>query len=196
MNAGDLKDAVAAYLNRDNMQDAHFAAMVGSAHSKIQRALKEHTRNRVRAAYEQAAGDAFLPLPTDLIQIIGLYKDGVQLNQYPSNSREIADFFGNCFIQQGTCLELFPTPEAVTEYRLDYYAMLGSIDTANEFSTNWVLTYYPDIYIYAVLSEAAIFYRDDSRYQPWTAEFVQRVSELNDQGWGQNLTTLPQVSVS
>lgn len=44
--------------------------------------------------------------------------------------------------------------------------------------TNWLLTSYPDIYLYGSLLEAAPYIKDDARIPLWKAELDSRISEV------------------
>jgi hypothetical protein len=48
----------------------------------------------------------------------------------------------------------------------------------NDSSTNWLLTAYPDTYLYAALVESAPYLRDDERVALWRAELDRRIAEV------------------
>lgn len=54
-----------------------------------------------------------------------------------------------------------------------YYKEISDLQTN---STNWLLTSHPDLYLFAVLTEAALFIQDDSRIPLW----AERASVLLD----------------
>lgn len=191
----ELFTAVKAYLGRDNLPQNDFNAMLASAEGEIQRALMEHPRNLSRGTFTQLANDAFLPLPVDLLGLVGLYLGGVPVPQFPAEMREEAKIAGG-FIQKGACLELFPTPVEDTDYRLDYQAMVPPLVPAESASTNWVLMFHADVYLYGVLHEAAIYLRDDEKLQTWGGEFARRLDELERQGWGQGFGTIPTIRMA
>lgn len=47
-------------------------------------------------------------------------------------------------------------------------------------STNWLLTNYPDIYLYGSLAEAAPYIKDDSRIAIWSGLYMQAVQQANE----------------
>jgi len=190
----ELFSAVKVYLDRPNLPQADFNALLPGVEGELQRALVEHPRNISRGSYTQLAGDAFLPLPVNLVALIGLYLNSVPLAQFPADMREAAAEEGG-FIQKGACLELFPAPTSDTIFRMDYHATLPVLDPLTSASTNWVLTLYPDLYIYGCLREAAIYLRDDQRLGIWGAEFGRRITSLVQQGWGQGWATPPKIRV-
>lgn len=47
-------------------------------------------------------------------------------------------------------------------------------------STNWLLTNYPDIYLYGSLAEAAPYIKDDARIGIWQSLYAQAVGQANE----------------
>lgn len=47
-------------------------------------------------------------------------------------------------------------------------------------TTNWLLTNYPDVYLYGSLVEAALFWRDKDLFAIWKAMFDEAMTELNE----------------
>lgn len=47
-------------------------------------------------------------------------------------------------------------------------------------TTNWLLTNYPDIYLYGALSEAAPYIKDDARIGIWQSLYGQAVQQANE----------------
>lgn len=93
------------------------------------------------------------PLPADFAELIGAY-DGygrefvlqpiqaVQPTQYSFIAIDGANLLGND-----------------REYRVQYYATIPTLTTSLT-TTNWLLTKYPEIYLYGVATEAAKWLRD------------------------------------
>lgn len=188
----ELAAAVKAYLDRPDLPAADMNNMILGAEGDIARALVEHPRNITRGQFTQLADDPFLPLPVNLMQLIGVYCNGVPLQQFAANMREKAAALGG-FIDKGGCYELFPTPVEDTLYRLDFYAQVPPLVPTESASTNWVLSFHPDVYLYGVLREAAIYLRDEQRLQAWGGEFARRLDALVGQGYAQNWSTPPRI---
>ena len=62
-----------------------------------------------------------------------------------------------------------------TSYRLRYYKKLSLAADA----TNWLMTKYPDAYVYASLFAAAPYIKDDARVQLWGQLLSAAVDEIN-----------------
>lgn len=189
MNRGEIITTVRDYLNRPNLSTTSLASMIAAVEGELNRALREHPRNRRRTTYTQAAGNEILPLPMDLAQLVTLRTGNVTLRQFPDDARDAAIANQNAYIVRGDCVELFPAPASDTEFALDYVAFLRPL--AADADTNWVSLYFSDLYLYGVLKEAAVYLKDDQRLQLWQAEFLRRVDGVMAQGWNQNIATAP-----
>jgi len=82
----------------------------------------------------------------------------------------------NYFSVVGDELHLDPVPDAVYELEMYYYAFSALSDTN---TTNWLLTYYPDIYIYGTLLEAEAYLMNDPRLPIWKQAFDEALKQLN-----------------
>jgi hypothetical protein len=191
MNRGEIVAQVKEYLNRPNLSTTSVASMIAAVEGELNRALREHPRNRRRTSYVQPAGNAILPLPSDLAQIITLRVGSVTLRQFPDDARDMAAATQNSFIARGDCAELFPAPASDTEFFLDYASFLRPLQ--GDADSNWVSTYFADLYLYGALKEAAVYLKDDQRLQLWQGEFLRRLDGVVAQGWGQNIATAPQI---
>jgi hypothetical protein len=192
MNRGEIVALVKEYLNRPNLSTTSVASMIASVEGELNRSLREHPRNRRRTTYTQPAGNAILPLPADLAQLITLRAGSVTLRQFPDDARDAATAYQNSFIARGDCVELFPAPASDTEFALDYVAFLRPLQGDADF--NWVSTYYADLYLYGALKEAAVYLKDDQRLAQWQQEFLRRLDGVEAQGWNQNIATVPRLS--
>lgn len=189
MTKTDLINAVRDYLNRPNLSDATINSWFSIVNGELNVALREHPRNMVRANFTQPAGSSLLPLPENVIGITRLVSGNTPWTQFPTSAMADADAAGNAFIERGTCLELYPAPAADTEFYLDYYAAITPF--TDDYSSNWVSLYFPDVYLYGALKEAAVWLKDDQRLALWQQEFRRRLDDLAAQGWNQNVAAAP-----
>ena len=74
--------------------------------------------------------------------------------------------------------EVFPSPDSAYSADLLYYAKVPTLTDAAP--TNWLLTNYPDIYLYGALIHSAPFLKEDERAQTWAALYSSAVSRVND----------------
>lgn len=71
-------------------------------------------------------------------------------------------------------LALSPTPDTSYAAEIVYEAELPALSAG----VNWLLQYYPDVYLYGTLVEAATYLRDDDRVPGWTARFQEALAQL------------------
>ena len=87
-----------------------------------------------------------------------------------------------------------PTPSAVQTLEVIYYeqpALLG-----DDFQSNWLTEYAPEVLLYASLLEATPFLKNDERGQMWQALYDRSAQALNGQDLGRILDRSAQRSES
>lgn len=87
-----------------------------------------------------------------------------------------------------------PTPSAVQTLEVIYYeqpALLG-----DDFQSNWLTEYAPEVLLYASLLEATPFLKNDERVQMWQALYDRSAQALNGQDIGRILDRSAQRSES
>lgn len=70
-----------------------------------------------------------------------------------------------------------PTPNADSTLEVLYYEQPRFLD--DEFQTNWITEYAPDLLLYATLLEAAPFLKNDERIPMWQALYDRAAQALN-----------------
>lgn len=150
----ELVIAVGEYLNRADLVDV-MPRFVAMAEAKLNRRLRD--RRMLVAATLTPDANGVCPLPADYIEA-----ETVQANTAPPKIIEAAagryaaryDVSGppQVYTIVGSTLRLAPISE--TTVNLTYFGKLPALETAQ---TNWLLETYPEIYLYAVVYEAAIY---------------------------------------
>ena len=74
-------------------------------------------------------------------------------------------------------IELYPVPDTGYEVSMQYYARVPALTDSD--SQNWILTEYPDVYLYGALIHAAPYLLDDSRLNVWATLYQNAVQALN-----------------
>jgi len=85
---------------------------------------------------------------------------------------------------------IVPTPNAASTMEILYYeqpALLG-----DDFQSNWLTEYAPDVLLYAALLEAAPFLKNDERVAMWTGMYDRAAQALN----GEDLSKIMDRSAS
>lgn len=168
--------------------------LIKRAESKINR--KTRLREAEQLAfldYTAAATDRYLALPSksdagQYVELLNLRHkvataadSTYQPTQYVEPSR-ITDYYET----QSDNGKLYYTLRDQIEFNrnvsTDHTIMMHFIkawDLATD-STNWLLTNYPDAYLYGALAETALFWKEDQRVVLWKALFDQALDELNE----------------
>jgi len=73
-------------------------------------------------------------------------------------------------------LLLAPTPDGSYTAQFWYKAGIAVLSDTN--TTNWLLTNYPNLYLYAALLESAPYLRDDERILLWQGMYDDGVNRL------------------
>lgn len=82
------------------------------------------------------------------------------------------------FAVMGRNFEFAPIPSSTTSVDCTYYQ---KIPTLASNSTNWLLTNFPDLYLYTALMHAAPFLKDDARTQLFNSMLSQQISQAVQQ---------------
>lgn len=93
----------------------------------------------------------------------------------------------NWFTIFGSELEVLPSPNANYLIEMVYRQNIPALNTTPTINgilqplitTNWLLTFAPDAYLYGTLMEAAPYLRDDDRISVWKAGVDGVIAELN-----------------
>lgn len=76
----------------------------------------------------------------------------------------------------GDEIYLRPIPDGVYTLTLNYFKTITALSDAN--TTNWVLTNYPDVYLFGTLAQYGLFSRKLDVIQAWQPKFEAEVDKL------------------
>lgn len=85
------------------------------------------------------------------------------------------------FTVVGSNLELAPIPDAVYSLELTYQQRIPSLSVGSP--TNWLLTSWPNAYLYAALLAATPFIMNDARIAVWAQLYSQTIESINGVDW-------------
>lgn len=181
-NYGELKTAIADFLNRDDLT-AVIPTFVALCESQVARDLR-HWRQESRVS--TTLNERFENLPTDWLEGIHMYlSDGAQV-EYASIA-EIGrqkvltnDTAGKprLFTLNSGQIEFFPAPDASYDLTMVYYARIPTMSA--DADANWLMTYYPDVYLYGSLLQSAPYLAEDARITVWAQLYGAAVKNLGD----------------
>jgi len=181
-NYGELKTAIADFLNRDDLTSV-IPTFVALAESQIARDLR-HWRQERRVT--TTLDERFENLPTDWIEGIHLYlSDGSQI-EYAS----VAEIGRQKVLTNDTAgkprlytinsgqIEFYPAPDDEYTLTMVYYARIPAF--AIDADDNWLLSNYPDVYLYGSLLQSAPYLAEDARIAVWAQLYGASVKNLGD----------------
>jgi hypothetical protein len=186
-NYGQLKTAVADWLNRDDLTLV-IPTFIDLAHAKLNRRL------RVREMIQRSTAsitDQFSNLPSDFLEL-----RNIQLNVTIPKSLEYVTIeqmdqergLGNTarepvyYTLMGSTIEVFPTPDQSYTLELAYYQDIPTLSA--DADTNWLLTKAPDVYLYGALLQAAPYLKDAEETGLWLQAHDMVVAELEKEDLG------------
>ena len=167
----ELKTAVANWLDRSDLTD-RIPEFIALAEARHRREFKIR-RMETRVTANTIADTEFYTLPDNYVAM-----RNIQLNTDPKTALEYLtpeqmdrvrggsttgkpkaySIIGNTF-------QLRPIPDSVYEIEMLYYKYFTGLSDSN--TTNDMLTYHPDAYLYAVLLEAEPYLQNDKRIALW-----------------------------
>ena len=177
-----LKATIADYLNRDDLTSI-IPSFISIAEAKFNRKL------RVRQMVKRATATldtAFFAFPSDFLQA-----KEFQLNTNPITYLEfITEKQGDLLRQDsfiaagqpkyytivGTQLEVIATPDSSYTGELSYYGKIPALSDSN--TSNWLLAYAPDLYLYGALVEATPYLKDDERLATWSTLYTNSLGDI------------------
>jgi hypothetical protein len=184
-NYTNLQTTIADTLNRDDLTSV-IPTFVSLAESQMSRDVR-HWRMETRSSGVQDAGDAYMQVPADWVETvrfsvtdggtspIALIDSTTMAEQRAINS----DQYGtpSSYTLEAGQFHLYPTPIAETNVELIYIAKVPDLATN---STNWLLSYAPDVYLYGSLLHSAPYLQDDARVAVWAQLYSAGVTRLNE----------------
>lgn len=171
----DLQAAVIAWLHRDDLA-AVVPDFIALAESRMNRALR--VRQQVTTTtLSTVAGTATVALPASWLEFesLRLVTPNWQVEHLPRGQFVDAHPTSDTgapthYVIDGSNIVLGPKPDAVYSIEAVYFAAVPALSGGNP--TNWLLTAWPNLYLFAALSESAPFIGQDERVQVWEAKYA------------------------
>lgn len=174
-----LKTAVANWLHRSDLTD-RIPDFISLAESRINRLIP--TRGtEVETTLTATSGSAFINLPADFNTPVALWLEAwtprkLLVLVHPINLpyMPISSYPTYWMLLQN---QIKFDRLANDNFNLTFrYIVLSNL--SNAAPTNYILTNYPDLYLYATLIEAAPFIRDNETTQMWETRFYKARDEV------------------
>jgi len=78
----------------------------------------------------------------------------------------------------GQQIEVYPSPDSSTTIEIAYYRTILGLSSSN--TTNWLIEYHPDAYLYGCLKQAGPYLGDQAVTTTFNAYFEQAVKQIID----------------
>lgn len=178
----ELKSAVADWLLRDDL-----TAVLPSFISLAEAGLNRQARHwRMEKRSTATLDSQYSALPADFLQPIRLsLTSGTTFELELASQADIVDMRSLAANNTGRPryyaltageIEVFPTPGDNYTLELAYVARVPALSDSN--ADNWLLTYYPDAYLYGTLLQAAPYLKDDERVGLWKSMYDGAVAGI------------------
>lgn len=179
----ELKAAIANWLDRDDLTSV-IDDFISLTEADIDRKIR-HWKMEKRATVQ--LDDQYSRVPTDWLESIRFYISGGQTYELRQASHadminrrmSAANVAGRpqYFTMSDGAFEVFPTPDAAYTAELLYYSKTPALSDSN--TSNWLLEYAPDVYLYGSLVHSAPYLADDQRIQIWASLYQSATDNVN-----------------
>jgi len=170
----ELKTAVASWLNRSDLT-SEIADFVTLGEARIYRELRI---SAMETALSSAISSGVVAVPSDYVALKHAYVDGAPTRQllraepgfiyakYPSRA---ATGKPSYIAREGSNFIFGPYPDSNYTIKGIYYKRLPALSDSN--TTNWFTSNAPDLLLYACLTAAEPFIKNDQRLIVWESMY-------------------------
>ena len=182
----ELQSNVTDFLNRDDLASVT-PTFISLAEADMQRQVR-HWRQEKRSTAE--LDTQYSAIPADFLEAIRFYITSGEsrplelISQFQLLDRKYqrANTSGEPAYYAITAgeIEIFPAPAGTYTAELYYNARIEPLSNSN--TSNWMLEYFPDAYLYGSLIHSAPYLKDDARLQIWAALYQSAIDAINMSG--------------
>ena len=183
-NYSELKSAIADWLDRTDLTDS-IPDFITLAETRHRRDFKIR-RMETRVTANTVADTEYYTLPDNFVAM-----RNIQLNTDPKTALEYLTpeqmdriYAGSnkgkpkAYSIIGDNIQLRPLPDSAYEIEMLYYKYFTPLSDSN--TTNDMLTYHPDAYLYGALVEAEPYLQNDKRIQTWASFYDRAKKDIID----------------
>ena len=178
----ELKSSIANWLNRDDLT-AVIPDFISLAEGDMNRQIR-HWRMEKRAT--ATLDSRYTQIPPGFIEGVRFHLDvderpidlltPLALQQRRLGNADTAGRPQFYSIIAGQ-IEIWPTPDASYTGEMYYYERITPL--GDDATSNWVLEYYPDVYLYGALMHSAPYLSDDQRTTVWASLYKNAIDGIN-----------------
>jgi len=179
----ELKASIADFLNRDDLTSV-IPDFISLAESNLNMTVR-HWRQEKRSTAE--IDTQYSAIPADFLEVIsfhissGDYRSLELISQAEMQDRRYksGDTSGKPAFYAITAgeIEVYPTPDGTYDAELYYYSRITALSASN--TSNWLLEYFPEAYLYGSLLHSAPYLKDDERVQVWASLYANAINAIN-----------------
>ena len=184
----DLKASVADWLHRADLS-AIIPDLITIAEMRMNSDVVSRDMEATTTLYT-VAGQKTVAMPTDVVESRRLMissTDPKRLLDYISPEKLVQNYpystqtMPEVYAVIGNNFELAPVPDAVYTLEYTYRQRIPSLSASN--TTNWLLTKWPNAYLYATLCASAPYLGQDARVQVWEQQYQNAIQNINSVDW-------------
>ena len=181
----ELQTAVANWLDRDDLS-ARIPEFISLAEARFNRLLRLRSMESKQTA-STVSGQRNYNLPASYIQMRNFQLNTSPITTLSYVTPEIYDrLWGGSsggvpkfYTIVADEISLGPIPGSVMTMEMLFYRRFDNLSAST--TTNWLLTYAPDIYLYASMLEAEPFIMNDERVPLWATALDRAISDMQEQ---------------
>ena len=181
----ELQTAVANWLDRDDLS-ARIPEFISLAEARFNRLLRLRSMESKQTA-STVGGQRNYNLPASYIQMRNFQLNTSPLTTLSYVTPEIYDrVWGGStggipkfYTIVADEISLGPIPGSVLTMEMLFYRRFDNLSAST--TTNWLLTYAPDIYLYASMLEAEPFIMNDERVPLWATALERAITDMQEQ---------------
>tara|TARA_R100000353_G_scaffold125173_1_gene88865 strand:+ start:945 stop:1571 length:627 start_codon:yes stop_codon:yes gene_type:complete len=183
-NYSQLKSAIADWLDRTDLTDS-IPDFITLAETRHRRDFKIR-RMETRVTANTVADTEYYTLPDNFVAM-----RNIQLNTNPKTPLEYLTPEQMDRVHAGSTkgkpkaysiignnIQLRPLPDSVYQIEMLYFKYFTPLSDSN--TTNDMLTYHPDAYLYGALVEAEPYLQNDKRIQVWAGYYERAKKDIID----------------
>lgn len=181
-----LKTAIATWMHRSDTTTQDDEA-IDNFEAKFNRRLRIKNLETTTTG-NMVASTATIAVPTDFLEIISFtYAPSTgavrKLEYITPQQGDALELSGTAAPQWysfvGGLIRLYPTPDSAYAYTIRHYQRLSALSSTTGYTTNWLISNNPDIYLYGSLVDLCAFTGDDPRLMVWKQGLEEALSELD-----------------
>ena len=181
----ELQPAVANWLDRDDLS-ARIPEFISLAEARFNRLLRLRSMESKQTA-STVGGQRNYNLPASYIQMRNFQLNTSPITTLSYVTPEIYDrLWGGStggipkfYTIVADEISLGPIPGSVITMEMLFYKRFDNLSAST--TTNWLLTYAPDIYLYASMLEAEPFIMNDERVPLWATALERAITDMQEQ---------------